>query len=78
MVSWKMFYNMQVKNVVDLGFEPGTVFQIGVGHRPLADKKWKWPIFSEWSGQNGLSKLENPAQMADHFCGIPAKASDTL
>ena len=40
------------------------MFQIGVGHRPLADKNWKLPILSERSGQNGLSKLENPAQMA--------------
>ena len=38
-------------------------------HRPLADKNWKWPILSELSGQNGLSKLGNPAQMADHFYG---------
>ena len=53
-------------------YGPITVFQIGVGHRPLADKNWKWPILSELSGQNGLSKLGNPAQMADHFYGIAA------
>ena len=52
-----------------------AVFQIGVGHRPLADKNLKWPILSERSGQNGLSKLENPAQMADRLYGIPATAS---
>ena len=47
-------------------------------HRPFADKNWKWPILSERSGQNGLSKLENPAQMADHFFGIPARASPVV
>ena len=36
-------------------FDNIPVFQIGVGHWPLADNKWKWPIFSERSGQNGLS-----------------------
>ena len=29
------------------------VFQIGVGHRPLADKKWKWPVL-----------VNGPARMA--------------
>ena len=43
--------------------------------RPSADKNWKWPILGEWSGQNGLSKFGNQAQMADHFYGIPATAS---
>ena len=29
-------------------------------------------MLSERSGQKGLSKLGNPAQMADYFYGIPA------
>ena len=41
----------------------------------MADKNWKWPILSERSGQNGLSKLENPAKMADHFYSILATAN---
>ena len=52
-----------------------AVFQIGVGYRPLAYKNLKWPILSERPGRNGLSNLENQAQMADHFYGIPATAS---
>ena len=42
-------------------FKEFPVFQIGVGHRPFADKNWKWPIMSEISGQNGLSKFQTSA-----------------
>ena len=61
-----------------LNLATGAVFQIGVGHRPMADKNWKWPILSERSGQNRLSKLKIPAQMAYHFYGILATAGPCM
>ena len=56
---------------VSVLWEP-AVFQIGVGHRPLADKNWKWPILIEIPGQNGLFKFQTSAKMANGFNCISA------